>query len=224
MRRREGCGRESEDAAVAHLCLPRAPPISAPAPVTDAKGGNRAGKIWCARGAGSPQTSSGRGGAAWGAHREAAPPRQAGGAQVRAGGDPRAPVTCHSTRGGCRLSWHHVAAAASRSAGSEQYLGFSVPRSTARRRGCTGSARQGPRGPRRLPGSLALPKQPSDPVPPHAAGPHAAPGQPPPRPLHPSAGPALPEPTPKLFPSPSASSATPQQGVPPNSPAPSPQV
>lgn len=59
MRRREGCSRESEDAAVAHLCLPRAPPISAPAPFTDAKGGNRAGKIWCVRGAGPRRPQAG---------------------------------------------------------------------------------------------------------------------------------------------------------------------
>lgn len=43
---RQPCGGagDAEDAAVAHSCLPQAPPISAPAPVTDAGAGNRAGK------------------------------------------------------------------------------------------------------------------------------------------------------------------------------------
>lgn len=102
MRRRAGCSHGSEDAAVAHLCLPQAPPISAPAPVTDAEGGNRAGKTRGAPGASpwGPRGATLGGGT---------PSTRLEGAQVGSGGC-TAPVTRHGAQGGCRLCQHHVAA------------------------------------------------------------------------------------------------------------------
>lgn len=139
MRRRGGCGHGSEDAAVAHSCLPQAPPISAPAPVTDARGGNRAGKTRGERGA-SPE------GPHWGWHLLG----KAGGGTGRGRGGSTAPSEAPGRAGRMLTVPASRSRGAGSSAGSRQYWGFSVPRSTARRRGYTGYAWQGrkPRPPK----------------------------------------------------------------------------